>query len=60
MRRLAAVLLLALLPSLALAAEPAVVDPGRTMLAVEGRDRGAPRPIALTLACRARCRIGWR
>lgn len=49
MRRLAAVLLLALLPSLALAVEPAVVDPGRTMLAVEGRDRGAPRPIALTL-----------
>lgn len=40
--------LLVSLPLTALA-EPALVDPARTQLAVEGRDRGKPRPVTLTL-----------
>lgn len=55
MRALAARLLLVLwlalqlLPGPAAAETPADIDPARTMLAVEGRDRGKPRPVTMTL-----------
>lgn len=45
----AALALLAALAVPAAAESPASVDPARTTLGMEGRDRGKPRPILLTI-----------